>query len=183
MTEAQVVQNCAPTLANLKTGSLFGCPYESDVAFRRELRDLNRKLGPKGLRAVPVRYFEKKVMVYVYRCSGLEKDLSDETAVQILRDNGYDLTSCSGCIAQLVRRIREQKDFPHEIGLFLGYPPEDVCGFIQHQGCDCKCCGCWKVYGDEKAAQKRFAQFKKCSRVYRDQWEKGASLERLTVAG
>ena len=46
----------------------------------------------------------------------------------------------------------------------------------------CKCTGCWKVYGDEEAAKKKFAQLKNCTRVYRDQWAKGADIERLTVS-
>ena len=29
MSEEQVVRNCAPTLAGLKTGNLFACPYEN----------------------------------------------------------------------------------------------------------------------------------------------------------
>lgn len=27
----------------------------------------------------------------------------------------------------------EKKDFPHELGLILGYPPEDVEGFVSQQ--------------------------------------------------
>ena len=67
--------------------------------------------------------------------------------------------------------------------LFLGYPPEDVCGFMKNKACNCKCVGCWKVYGDEEAAKKKFAQYKKCTQVYSDQWANGTDIERLTVAG
>ena len=87
------------------------------------------------------------------------------------------------CICQLARKIRSEAEFPHEIGLFLGYPPEDVCGFMENRACNCKCIGCWKVYGDEAAAKKKFAQYKKCTRIYQDQWAKGTDIERLTVAG
>ena len=37
-------------------------------------------------------------------------------------------------------------DFPHEIGLLLGYPPEDVSGFIENGGKNFLCSGYWKVY-------------------------------------
>ena len=84
---------------------------------------------------------------------------------------------------QLIERLRTSPDFPHEIGLFLGYPPEDVRGFIENKAQDCKCVGCWKVYGDETAAQRRFAQYQKCKDVYCAKWEQGRSIERLTVAG
>lgn len=84
---------------------------------------------------------------------------------------------------RLSQRLRQSEEFPHEIGLFLGYPPEDVRGFIEHHADGSKCTGCWKVYGDETAARRKFDQYKKCTRVYCDQWKKGKNIERLTVAG
>ena len=53
MSEEQVVRNCAPTLAGLKTGNLFACPYENREDLLDFLRSLNRRLGKKGVRAMP----------------------------------------------------------------------------------------------------------------------------------
>lgn len=54
--------------------------------------------------------------------------------------------------------------FPHEIGLFLGYPPEDVEGFRLHRGRDYKLCGCWKVYSDVEGARQCFRRYARCPR-------------------
>ena len=81
-----------------------------------------------------------------------------------------------------MKRICECDEFPHEIGLFLGYPPEDVRGFIEEGAAKCKCTGCWKVYGDVERAQKLFAAYKKCTAVYQKQHAQGKSIEQLTVA-
>ena len=86
-----------------------------------------------------------------------------------------------GCLTKLARRLKQQEDFPHEIGLFLSYPPEDVKGFLEHR--PCKCVGCWKVYENEEAAKKTFAKYKACTRVYCRQLASGIDIERLTVAG
>ena len=75
----------------------------------------------------------------------------------------------------------ESGEFPHEVGLFLSYPPEDVKGFLEHR--PCKCVGCWKVYENEEAARKTFAKYKACTRVYCRQLASGIDIERLTVAG
>ena len=182
MSEADIIRNCAPTLAGIKTGSLFTCPCDSKEALRDSLRRLNGRLGGKGLRAVPLRFSERKALVYLYRPGKLAEDLSDSTAVRLLREQGYCPGSCGKCVGMLARKLRQQGEFPHEIGLFLGYPPEDVCGFIENRACGCKCVGCWKVYGDEAAARKKFDQYRKCTRVYRDKWAQGSSIERLTVA-
>ncbi len=69
-------------------------------------------------------------------------------------------------LRQLSRRLCCEADFPHEIGVFLGYPLYDVVGFIENQGRNFTCCGCWKAYGDPDAAQQHFAQLNKCTAVY-----------------
>ena len=179
MSEELIVRHCAPTLANLKTGSLFVCPITDRPSFFSSLRSLNELLVPKGLRALPLRIREYSALVYLYRPSRLKKDLEDPAAIKILQNHGY---SCYGkCLPKLIERVRASEEFPHEIGLFLGYPPEDVQGFLDHR--PCKCCGCWKVYGDENKAKKTFDLYKKCERVYCQQLARGIDIKRLTVAG
>lgn len=182
MPEDLIVQLCAPTLAGLKTGSLFTCPYQSEAALLDDVRALNRRLHSKGVRVLVLRV-RRRALIYLYRPSSLERDFSDEAVASLLTDFGYPAESADRCVVQLARRLRTCPDFPHEIGLFLGYPPEDVRGFVENKAQDCKCVGCWKVYGDEAAARRRFAQYKKCTDVYRACWARGRSIERLTVAG
>lgn len=181
MSEDYLIRHCAPTLAGIKTANLFTCPYRDRKDLLSFVRQTNRKLIQKGLRVLPLRFTEDKALIYVYRPGKLSSDLSDSKAAAILQQQGYCTGSCEKCIGQLARKIRSEAEFPHEIGLFLGYPPEDVCGFMENRACNCKCIGCWKVYGDEAAAKKKFAQYKKCTRIYQDQWAKGTDIERLTV--
>lgn len=182
MSEEYLVRHCAPTLAGLKTGSIFLCPFEDAEGLRDFLRRVNCRLGAKGLRALPLRVTGQKALVYIFRPKMLTCDLSCDAAAELLRQHGYDPGNCQKCVAQLCRRVQSQPEFPHEIGLFLGYPPEDVAGFIENRACDSKCTGCWKVYGDEDAARKKFALYKKCTRVYRNCWANGSDIQRLTVA-
>lgn len=183
MSEEYLIRNCAPTLAGLKTANLFTCPADDKAAVLAEIRRISRILFPKGLRLVPLRFSDEKALIYLYRPRKLSADISNEAAAAILHRRGYDTACPDRCVAQLMQRIRAQGAFPHEIGLFLGYPPEDVLGFIENGGKCCKCVGCWKVYGDEIAAKKRFALYKKCTRVYCDRWANKNDIERLTVAG
>lgn len=183
MSEEMLVKHCSPTLAGMKTGSIFVCRYDSADDMRRSVRHWNKTLSGKGLRILPLRYSGSSALIYLYRPAKLRKDLADEQASRILRSCGYPAEAPGRCIVRLVRRLSECGEFPHEIGLFLGYPPEDVGGFMENRACNCKCCGCWKVYGDAEAAQKTFAKYKKCTQVYCAQHANGKSIERLTVAG
>ena len=100
----------------------------------------------------------------------------------MLVERGYNISTGERCVVHLIKRLAECDEFPHEIGLFIGYPPEDVSGFIENNACGFKCVGCWKVYGDREKAEKTFSRYKKCTQVYQEQWTKGKSIERLTIA-
>jgi len=182
MNEELIIRYCSPTLAGLKTAGLFSCVYPSLSELRTEIRRLNRIFVPKGLRFIPLRISETRALLYLYRPKKLKADLSNETAAGLLQSCGYSSVCPERCITKLVERLRECDEFPHEIGLFLGYPPEDVKGFIDNRACNFKCCGQWKVYGDENEARRLFARYQKCTDIYTAQWNQGKPVERLAVA-
>ena len=47
-------------------------------------------------------------------------------------------------------------EYPHELGLLLGYPLADVKGFIENKGKCYLCSGYWKVYKNEREAKQTF---------------------------
>ena len=181
MSEETLVAHCSPVLAGLKTANMFNVECSDAQSLCLQLRDLNLRLGPKGVRILPLRFSSSRALLYLYRPSRLQKDLQDETAVEILKNYGYPQNSKGGCLGHLFRRLRSSDTFPHEIGLFLGYPPKDVKGFIEEGPRCVKCTGCWQVYGDEEKALKTFERYRKCTEVYCAQVSCGKSLERLTV--
>ena len=181
MSNRTIVRHCSPTLAGLKTGSLFSVGKESQKELITELRSLNRMMRKKGLRAVVFKSKCGKCLVYIYRPDMLKQDLSKDEAVSILKDKGYSTDNCDMCIAQLAKNLKQSKDFPHEIGLFLGYPPFDVKCFMNNSRENVKQVGCWKVYGDEETAEKKFRMYRKCTEVYCKKIDEGVSLEKLIV--
>ena len=182
MSEEMILRHCSPTLAGMKTGSLFNCPCPDRQKLLCAVKELNRKLVPKGVRVIPLRTTKNKMLLYIYRPQKLKDDLSVSGAARLLQKYGYSVECTGKCVVQLGKRLCEQKDFPHEIGLFLGYPLEDVQGFIEHHAEGYKCVGCWKVYCNECEAVKAFARFKKCTSVYVRLWNQGRSVRQLTVA-
>ena len=181
MSDAFLVEHCAPTFAGLKTGNLFRISYADIEAFREELRRLNGILKKKGLRAVPVRMTAEFALVYLYRPDFLKRDLGSEEATCLLKSLGYEPQSVNRSVAFLARMMREKEAFPHEIGLFLGYPPEDVLGFMKSSREGVKCVGCWKVYGDEARARAAFWRFQRCREVFEENVQRGRKLEALIV--
>ena len=182
MSEEILIRQGAPTLAGIKTGSLFPCPCENREALLSDIRQLNRRLSPKGLCLLPIRFLAGQALLYLYRPAELRRDLRDAQASELLHQAGYGNESCAHCVARLARRFRESGEFPHEVGLFLSYPPEDVQGFIDHRACDFKCAGLWKVYSDEERAQRLFTRFKRCTEDYCARWQAGSDIGQLAVA-
>ncbi len=181
MSEELFVKYCSPTLAGIKTGSLFSAKYSSEEELDRFIRDINERLIKKGLRVVPLKKDGGIALIYAYRPSKLRFDLGEKQAREILEESGYESLDPDALLSALKRRINGGGDFPHEIGLFLGYPPEDVKGFIDNKAKNFKRSGIWKVYGDEKRSDALFSKYRKCADVYLKKYREGNTLERLTV--
>lgn len=176
-----IVRLCAPTLAGMKTGSLYNYSYSNREAMMKSVRGWNRRLRQKGVCLIPLRFSAGTALLYLFRPALLRGDLQCERASCILRELGYGSAECGRCLSRLIERIRDMESFPHEIGLFLGYPPEDVEGFIQNRAAGFKTVGYWKVYGDAGKAERTFRKYRKCTDLYCRRLRNGESVERLTV--
>lgn len=148
MLEHYLIGHCSPTLANLKTANLFGYRYDRAEELIVQLTELRQQLLPRGVELRLLQLGPERALIYVYRIRRLVTGIwLTRRSGSSLADCGYRDFSVEGALAHLARRIMEKGgEFPHEIGLFLGYPLGDVKGFIKHRGQNCKCTGCWKVY-------------------------------------
>ena len=179
MSEERLIRQCAPTLAGIKTGSLFPCPYETREELMADVRAFNRRFAARGLCLLPLRLENGHALLYLYRPAELRRDLQNGLAREILSSAGYRCGSCEGCVTDLVRRLRGSAEFPHEIGFFFGYPAEDVFAFIREKGHNYKLVGDWKVYGDGKAALHTFRSYARCRKRLLEQASAGADIVSL----
>ena len=182
MLERYLIEHCSPTLASLKTASLFTITYITHSDLLSQLEQWNLRLGKKGVTLRVVRETGSSALVYVYRKQKLASDLQKPGVAALLRRYGYESVQVDQAVARLERRLSADGEFPHEIGLFLGYPLGDVIGFIRNAGSNSKCSGCWKVYCNECEAVRLFARLRRCRAIYARLWELGRSVEQLTVA-
>lgn len=181
MSEELVIEQCSPTLAGLKTGSLFSYFFQERAELFESLRRFNYKLVPHGLRLIPVKITEDRALIYMYRPDRLKIDFKDRIASSILSERFYPTDKPEKCVIELIKRLKDEEDFPHEIGLFLGYPAYDVQSFIKLGAHGAKCVGTWKAYGNIDAAKKKFALYKKCTRLYKEAYKKEKSFDKLIV--
>ena len=180
--EKFLIMHCAPTLASLKPASLFNYTYLSEEELSENIQYWNEEMNEKGLYLTILRKRNQKALIYVCRVPDLERVLKDFQILHFLNGYGYECGNCHEAIEILKSRLESQEDFPHEIGVFLGYPLEDVTGFIRNTGQNFVYMGFWKVYGNKEEAVKTFHRYKKCTDIYSRLLEQGRSVKKLIVA-
>ena len=116
----------------------------------------------------------------MYRPGMLREDLKRPEAAALLKECGYRDTDPVSCIRCLIGRLSSEEEFPHEIGLFLGYPPKDVEGFM-HSRDDCLLCSLWKVYDNPEGAQEQFRKCRACTSILLSRLQSGSRLDQLAV--
>ena len=160
--ERKLAFHAAPSLLGIKAASMLSLSRnEFDIS--DNIKRFNKKAAAKDLHIAVLCECENKALILVYNRKLLERRLSDNIIRSFLAGYGYsEEMTFDECIARLSERIRENNDFPHEVGIFLDYPLEDVIGFIENGGANYKFCGCHKVYGDEVKAARTFSNYAKC---------------------
>ena len=183
MLENIIAYHCGPALAGIKPANIASCYKAKIPNIYSEINRLNNQLNCKDIYIEILCNCEKRVLIMVYRKKVLEKHLQNPEIINFLNDFGY--SSAFGTqkyINHLKSRISKCSVFPHEIGVFLGYPLHDVYGFINHRDDGCILIGEWKVYEDAEGAKKLFSRYKACRSALVKRIEKGFSLAQIFCA-
>lgn len=175
-------------------------------AFLEAVRYCRRQVSGAGVAIRVLAWKRCGALVYVYRPRELAAYLLDRRAARTLGGEGYRIGDLEACLDELARRLQDRprtnagrghdenkpcpcsnqacrSEFPHEIGFFLGYPYEDVIGFIENRGQNYLEVGPWKVYANQNQARRTFARYRRCTRIYARAYRYGKRLRSLTVNG
>lgn len=118
--QAAVVRNCSPTLAGIKSASLFTYPgvyahqdgsgatapiTDRRVRLLNVIAQCNRELDPLGIHLSVLVWRPCGALVYAYRPNSLAAYLADPRAKTALAKEGYDTDNLPLCLAHLASRI------------------------------------------------------------------------------
>ncbi len=144
--------------------------------------------------------YDDKICIFAYRPNLLKSVLSRFCVLEVLCQHGYTISDTDICIDELIERLalyhndrgaisvpinlvhkdlNQQRGFPHEIGLFLGYPVEDVVSFISSQGTESVSVGQWKVYHNNDRAQRQFEVMRRWEEDLLNRFNTGSSFKEL----
>lgn len=154
----------ASTIKGIKAACLINFRRRGNI----DIKTLWKQNADKWLNPLGVQWLllnendskSKNALVLIYRRELLARALECNEACEILRACGYPLEDLDACLTCLRKKISGK--FPHEIGLFLDYPPYDVKCFMENKKCENQlCCGYWKVYAGVRKAMQTFKKYRK----------------------
>lgn len=181
MSEMLLAKHCAPALAGIKPANIVSC--RKSFSLNAELEKLNRELNRCDIYAEILCECKSRAVVIVYRKNVLERHLQMTDNRKFLSRFGY-----SGCntIREYFNVLKQRlgcSAFPHEIGIFLGYPVNDIECFIRNPNEGCLLVGEWRVYHDPEKAKKLFRRFNSCRKaLMRQLSEEGKTLAEIFSA-
>ena len=161
MFDKLLINHSAPTLAGIKIANIFTYHYDSKKELCERIVFYNKLLGKRGIYLFVLKDFDSKVIVYVYNKEKLKNYIESEEVSKFLCDCGYNSRN-------MYKNI--------QIGIFLGYPLIDICGFINNFGKNCLYSGYWKVYHNKNDAIKTFDSYNRCRLFYTNTFLEGKNI-------
>lgn len=156
----ELVSQCAPFLKGIRKASILNIEKEW-------VRELYRLIGSTDISCRILVVRKDRCLAFFYRKEGLKAVLSERKIRHFLLEYGYKDEGLDQYITRLSARMNQySKDeitFPHEIGVFLGYPLEDVKAFIKNNGKKSLFTGYWKVYHNPEQARLTFLAYDKAA--------------------
>lgn len=154
--EIQLALQCAPLITGLKVSNLLIVSLEN-------AGQVTAIIEKSGLSYYKMLQTKEKVTFLLYRRKQLEEFLCRREIRHFFRQEGYQVFQFGRILRTFQMRyatyMKEGGEFPHEMGLLLGYPLEDVRGFMENEGKYFLYSGYWKVYENMTKKIRLFRKF------------------------
>ncbi|HEX3078531.1 MAG TPA: DUF3793 family protein [Lachnospiraceae bacterium] len=155
--EMQIARQCAPLLTGIKISNILITHVTSRDRVSSIFQDSPIKMKYLHIGS-------DRVAILLYRMTELVKLLQDIQVQRIMKSYGYQNMEVDAVLELFASRysmyMKEREEFPHEMGILLGYPIEDVLGFIHNEGKNYLYTGYWKVYSNLYDTLHLFERFK-----------------------
>lgn len=162
-----IIEHLGPTVLGIKPSELLNVSLY-DQRIWEEFKALyfqHEQLGLKEIRQVNGR----QQVIFYHRVT-LDTVLREKHNQEFLRTFNFPETySLDSYLNHVLDKIRS-KAFPHEIGIFLGYPLKDVLGFMKQVPLTYVRTHGWRIYGDAQISDKIYEKYSQArtSRVISD---------------
>ncbi|GAA0737577.1 DUF3793 family protein [Clostridium oceanicum] len=156
---SKIMFSSAPTIANEKVSSLLTFLKDSERNSYEYWEKYKYELKKEFcLEFYELKKDDNRIVVLFYNKDKLVHTLSKENHIKFLKRFGYKEDMNLKEMLNVLR-TRYENVCPHEMGIFLGYPLEDVSEFIYRPNKKCLMIGYWKVYHNMEQAKEIFKNY------------------------
>ena len=120
--EKSMAYHLAPAMLGIKPACLMSMEKNKD-GLEENVELFNSRAYTKGMKLTVLCECKSRKLLFLYNEKLLSDRLADNRVRKLLESFGYDSRmTLEQQLERLSGRISASEDFPHEIGLFLGYP-------------------------------------------------------------
>lgn len=157
---------CAEVIAGVKPANLISLANKRRSC-GRNLYQLWKSHGPSllgetELEAKVLADRGTSILLIFYRPDALRSLLAEKRVAVVLQKTGYPATATTEDTLSILQSRITADRFPHEIGVFLGYPLKDVVGFMGWGKPRFTCQGPWKIFGNPSESLRLAEKHKRC---------------------
>lgn len=176
--EFQVSIQCAPVLKGIKASNLV-------TMAKGSLPMVRRALAGTEITAILLAAGSRTEVLFLYRYPMLKALFENEKIIRFLESSGYTQPNMASVLMGLKRKynayLAGDGEFPHELGVLLEYPVEDVKDFIRFNGNHFLFTGYWKVYHNPAQARLTFSRYDRARETAMQQIMNGWPLCEVAV--
>ncbi len=170
----------APTLCGIKPGNLFSINKDMLHHNGKLFSKFQSDFSKEGIKVALLKGSGNKILFFVYNENLIKNLISEQKTKNYLHAKGYkSFEKIDEILSELFKKVCKEQDFPHEIGIFLGYPLSDVIQYEKNKGSNSKYTGCWKSYSNVEYAIKTKELFRNCSLKCLQWYNQGSSISEL----
>jgi len=178
-----IATQCAPLICGVKISNLL-------IVENIEFDNISHIFENTSIVIHKLYMDESKSILLLYNYKEVESYLNEKSISQFMKEHGYNTLKIEDILDKISKRFKSFKDsknhkdnaeFPHELGIILGYPIWDVIGFIKNKGGNSLYTGYWKVYKNLEQANETFLKYERAKETVMKNVMKGISFYPITL--
>lgn len=159
----ELLVRLSPTILGVKPAELINVKFKTLEKYQKYFGFFS------DLKYIEIRDFTHlgRKQLFFYHRESLEEVLNHGVNQKFLIDIGYPSTIEINHYLDILIKKLQSNTFPHEIGVFLGYPLKDVLGYMGVSSQKLVKIKGWKYYGNESLSLLQYNKFLKARDVFK----------------
>jgi hypothetical protein len=134
----------------------------------------------KGFELITMGQCNLDTRILIFNRKTLEEDVYTKDRFEFLQGYGYSIMPLNSMLGELTLRLNNcDVPFPHEVGVFMGYPLEDIKNFKNKSTPKESQSSYWKIYRNQEKTRIVFDNYQKNREININKHIEGVAFDNL----